>query len=128
MDSAIRIKKWVSASGQHAETLFKVLGTGKEHSYLEVHPKTGRTNQIRVHAAWCGHHLVGDKMYHPDEEVFLAYFERDQKEFAEKKTGFHRCALHAAGLIFRHPGDGKFVEISCDLPEDLEKLWFRCLY
>ena len=55
----------VDPSGQSAETSYKVLKTGakNEWSLVELHPKTGRTHQIRVHMAHIGHPLIGDKRY-----------------------------------------------------------------
>lgn len=55
----------VDPSGQSAETKYKVLKSGskKDWSLVELHPKTGRTHQIRVHMAHIGHPLIGDKRY-----------------------------------------------------------------
>lgn len=58
-------KVMVDPSGQSAETSYKVLKTGTKNdwSLVELHPKTGRTHQIRVHMAYIGHPLIGDKRY-----------------------------------------------------------------
>ena len=61
-DCEIRIKKWVDAQGLPSRTIFKIIERGKHHSLIEAQPKTGRTNQIRIHCAASGHHLVGDKL------------------------------------------------------------------
>lgn len=55
----------VDPKGQSAETSYKVLKTGSKNdwSLVELHPKTGRTHQIRVHMAHIGHPLIGDKRY-----------------------------------------------------------------
>jgi len=55
----------VDAKGQSAETSYKVLKTGIQNdwSLVELHPKTGRTHQIRVHMAHIGHPLIGDRRY-----------------------------------------------------------------
>lgn len=55
----------VDPSGQPAETSYTVLQTGKDNTWslVELHPKTGRTHQIRVHMAHIGHPLIGDKRY-----------------------------------------------------------------
>lgn len=55
----------VDIKGLSAETSYKVLKTGKNNdwSLIELHPKTGRTHQIRVHMAHIGHPLIGDKRY-----------------------------------------------------------------
>lgn len=55
----------VDPQGQTAETSYKVLKTGinKDWGLVELHPKTGRTHQIRVHMAHLGHPLIGDRRY-----------------------------------------------------------------
>lgn len=55
----------VDSRGQNAETSYKVLKTGVKNdwSLVELHPKTGRTHQIRVHMAHIGHPLIGDRRY-----------------------------------------------------------------
>src|SRR5690606_34289634 len=74
--SQIRIKKWVVPDGQSALTHFKVEERASEHTLLRAFPVTGRTNQIRIHAAYSGLVLLGDKLFHPDENVFLTYYEQ----------------------------------------------------
>lgn len=50
-------------NGKEAETQFRVLQRGEKMSLLEVHPLTGRTHQIRVHAAQSSYPCVGDELY-----------------------------------------------------------------
>jgi 23S rRNA pseudouridine1911/1915/1917 synthase len=52
-------------TGKEAETRFRALDTTPGTSLLEVRPLTGRTHQIRVHLAACGHPVVGDSLYGP---------------------------------------------------------------
>lgn len=131
-DSEIRIKKWVDPLGLPALTEFQCLGRAQvdrqQYSLLRAIPLTGRTNQIRVHAAYSGHHLVGDKLYHPDESVFLEYFETRDNRRAAQRTGFYRCCLHAARLRYQHPETREFVDIESALPPDMGDLWLRLLY
>jgi 23S rRNA pseudouridine1911/1915/1917 synthase len=49
--------------GRYAETEYHTLKAYKFHTYLEVHPLTGRTHQIRVHMASIGCPIAGDKVY-----------------------------------------------------------------
>ena len=51
------------AGGQTARTDWRVLGRGGGMSWIEFHPKTGRTHQIRAHAALLGCPLLGDPIY-----------------------------------------------------------------
>lgn len=122
-DSAIRIKKWVVPGGLDALTRFVTLDRSPEHSLLRAVPETGRTNQIRIHAAHAGHHLVGDKLYHPDEQVFLDYFEQGNTAAVQQRAGFHRLCLHASKLVFTHPEIRRMVEVESPLPDDMMSLW-----
>jgi 23S rRNA pseudouridine1911/1915/1917 synthase len=121
--STIRIKKWVVKDGLPAETRFSVLDRKAEYSLLKAEPKTGRTNQIRIHCAVKGHPIVGDKLYHPDENVFQQYFENGNTAEVIEQTGFFRLCLHAARITFPHPETRKHCEVETPLPDELKNLW-----
>lgn len=53
----------VSDSGEPARTDFRVVEAFGGSTWLAAHPRTGRTHQIRVHAAACGHPILGDDKY-----------------------------------------------------------------
>jgi len=53
----------LSRSGRPAVTDWRVLGRGDGMSWLELRPRTGRTHQVRVHAAGLGHPVLGDTVY-----------------------------------------------------------------
>jgi len=101
----------VSQAGKSAETLFTRLKQFQEVTLVHAAPKTGRTHQIRVHAAWLGHPIVGDDRYGEDEM---------NKAF--KKRGFKRLFLHAEQLEFAHPVSGAPLCFTAPLPDDLEIL------
>ncbi len=122
-DSQIRIKKWVVPGGLPSRTNFEVLDSKSGGSLLRAIPLTGRTNQIRIHAAYSGHVLYGDKLFHPDESVFIEYFEQGQTERVTQETGFPRLALHAEKLAFTHPVTKAQIELSSPLPPDLADFW-----
>ena len=98
----------VSQSGKSAETLFTRLKQYQEATLVHAAPKTGRTHQIRVHAAWLGHPIVGDDRY-GENELNKAF----------KKRGYKRLFLHAEQLRFAHPVSGEPLSFSAPLPEDL---------
>ncbi len=52
-----------SAGGAPAATSWRLLGTAGSKSWLELHPHTGRTHQIRAHCAAIGHPILGDPVY-----------------------------------------------------------------
>jgi 23S rRNA pseudouridine1911/1915/1917 synthase len=62
-DSRDRRRMRVDPAGRHAVTEYKVLARPPHVSLLRLEPATGRTHQIRVHAAHAGHPIVGDDLY-----------------------------------------------------------------
>lgn len=101
----------VSQAGKTAETLFTRLKQYQDATLVHAAPKTGRTHQIRVHAAWLGHPIVADDRYGDDET---------NKMF--KKRGYKRLFLHAEQLQFAHPLTGKPLHFFAPLPSDLQQL------
>ena len=63
----------VGANGKPATTHYKVLRTSPHYSLLELHPKTGRTHQLRVHLAKQDHPIIGDVLYEgqPADRLYL---------------------------------------------------------
>lgn len=114
----------VSAGGMPSRTVFRVMERSDHATLLEARPYTGRPNQIRVHAAWLGHHVLGDKVYHADPAVYHAYWQDGNVESTQLLAGFPRHALHAAKIAFEHPLGGRF-EVESPLPADLRALWRR---
>jgi 23S rRNA pseudouridine1911/1915/1917 synthase len=99
--SRIRLKLWHNtADGLEALTHCVHLAGFEDYSLFACLPQTGRTNQIRVHLAAVGHWIVGDKMYHPDEDVFLNFYEEGFTDFVSEKTELPRHWLHNTGIQF----------------------------
>ena len=96
----------VRADGRSAVTLFKVLKRFEKNTLAEFELKTGRTHQIRVHAAYMGHPVVGDKVYGYKNQRF-------------KLDG---QLLHAKKLEFTHPHTGEKMSFECELPDYFKKV------
>ena len=77
-------KRWgVKTGGKYSETLYRVEKRFSNKSLLSLVPVTGRTNQLRIHCAYSGHPIIGDKIYKGREN--------------------ERLCLHASNLSFYHP-------------------------
>jgi 23S rRNA pseudouridine1911/1915/1917 synthase len=118
-----RTKQAVIEAGLPSQTSFKVLEKTARFTLLEVSPRTGRTHQIRVHAAHVGLPLVGDKKYHPNENIFLEYADHGFTENVEKNCFSERLCLHATAISFIHPNSGQSYHIECPMPADMAKIW-----
>ena len=92
--------------GRHSVTHYDTLEAFRGATLLEVHLETGRTHQIRVHAAAIGHPCVGDPLYGGDPVLGA-------------RLGLQRQWLHAVELGFEHPGSGELVRFASPYPDDL---------
>lgn len=99
----------VARDGKEAVTDFRVLERIGETTLVEASPLTGRTHQIRVHAQYLGHPLLGDEKYGRDD------LNRHYRQLA----GLQRLFLHARDLQLRLPGATKKTELHCPLAADL---------
>src|ERR1700743_1008483 len=102
----------VAAAGKDSVSVFKPLQFfGPLATLMEVDIPTGRTHQIRVHASYAGHPLLGDDKY------------GDRERNAEMKgLGLKRTFLHAQSIAFDWPGTGVPFHANAPLPEELTKV------
>jgi RluA family pseudouridine synthase len=100
--SSIRIKQSVCEDGKPSQTRFRQLKTIGKRAYLQIHPMTGRTHQIRVHASASGFPIVGDKLYGLTERDFLRWLEEGEF-FLKARNLPNRQLLHAHQIDFVHP-------------------------
>ncbi|MBI3208162.1 MAG: RNA pseudouridine synthase [Candidatus Solibacter usitatus] len=94
--SAILVRRGVNAEGQSAKTEFHPLTGIDGFTLARVIPHTGRLHQIRVHANWMGHSVVGDKIYGPDENHFLEFLRDGWTAHLEASLLLNHHALHAS--------------------------------
>ncbi|MBO5012324.1 MAG: RluA family pseudouridine synthase [Elusimicrobia bacterium] len=91
--------------GREAVTGYKVLERKNGFTYIELYPKTGRTNQLRVHLSWLGYPVLGDWLY--------------------RGATADRLMLHARRIEFKHPFTGKKLKFEAPVPPDFEAAWKR---
>lgn len=115
----LRTKTGVVPAGQgkRAITHFTPLAVGGGVTLAQVTTETGRMHQIRAHAEWLGHSLVGDKIYGPDQNLFLEFIDTGWTPALAARLGLPRQALHCAELDLRPCGEPHVFR--ADLPEDL---------
>ncbi len=77
---------------------------------------TGRQHQVRATLFSLGFPLAGDKLYGPDERLFLKIKTQDLSADEFAKLRFDRQALHAAVLEFRHPFTGELLRFESPFP------------
>jgi RluA family pseudouridine synthase len=118
----IGIMRVDSKNGKKSKTNFEVLESfpGPGYVLLDCQPLTGRTHQIRVHAAHVGLKIVGDTLY-GGKPLWLSRLKKDYhlKPGKEERPLISRVALHAEQLQLKHPINGDNVTISAPWPHDL---------
>lgn len=97
------LERRVDAAGDPAITHYRVLSFSDRAALVKLQLDTGRTHQIRVHMKYIGHPLLGDFLYHPEN------------------NDFPRQALHSYSLAFSHPITGESMFFQCPPADDMEK-------
>ncbi|NLN81339.1 MAG: RluA family pseudouridine synthase [Clostridiales bacterium] len=86
---------------KNAVTHYEVIARYTGYSHIRVRLETGRTHQIRVHMAYLGHPVAGDVVYGGGRQP----------------AGLRGQCLHARTIGFAHPRDGRYIELTGDLPD-----------
>ncbi len=95
----------------HAVSLYSVVETaGQVLAWLSMRPVTGRTHQLRAHAAHIGHPIVGDPRYF------------DLKDWQLPGGIQNRLHLHARRITVPHP-DGGTLDVTAPLPAHMVQSW-----
>ena len=105
--------------GKQALTHWTRIAAARAVTLLRCRLDSGRTHQIRVHAAHAGHPLVGDPTYLRRRPAAAAILPPDQRD---RLLDFPRQALHATLLGFRHPATGEALRFVTPPPDDFQSL------
>jgi 23S rRNA pseudouridine955/2504/2580 synthase len=109
-ESFMRIAKHGEKGASHAVSYYAVIDTmAQKLSWLSMKPVTGRTHQLRVHAAEIGHPILGDPKYFDVENW-------------EVPGGIqHKLHLHARRIVVPHPRGKGTIDVSAPLPPHMEQ-------
>ena len=122
----IHVRQCCHPLGRPCRTEFEVLRRvpAREHlpamSLVRCIPHTGRMHQIRVHLAYLGYPIVGDKIYGGDERNYLDFIEYGWTPQLASRLFIARHALHAASLSF--PFGDTAINVNSPMPEDMRLL------
>lgn len=98
-------KQAVVSKGREAHSLFVTKEANDDASLMDVRIMTGRTHQIRVHAAFCQHPVVGDTLY----------------GFRHQRHRFSHHLLHARSLSFLHPFSHKRIGVTAPFDAEFQR-------
>ena len=109
-------KKMSARARRSREAVTRIIRAEKLRvlTLVQVAIHTGRTHQIRVHLSAIGHPIVGDPLY--------GGVHRRVPGDLRAVTHLERPFLHAARLVFKHPRDGRWMEFTSELPDDLQRV------
>ncbi len=117
-----------AAQGKPSVTRFRrravtAIPDGLAVSLVEAEPLSGRTNQIRVHAAHSGHPVLGDKIYGVDPALARAFVRDGETEEILRAAGAPRHLLHCRRLELEHPAEGPPLDLRAPLPDDIRRVF-----
>jgi 23S rRNA pseudouridine1911/1915/1917 synthase len=108
--------------GKEACSYYEVIERFDGYSFCRVHPRTGRTHQIRVHLASVGCPVLADKVYSGRDHLRLSDIaESVGRDSSADELLLPRQALHASRLRFHHPRLRKTIEAEAPLPAEFRK-------
>ncbi len=111
-DAKMQVAHHGDEGASHAVTYYAVVETAAQKlSWLSMKPVTGRTHQLRAHAAHIGHPIVGDPKYFNIENW-------------ELPGGIqNRLHLLARRIVVPHPRSGKPIDVTAPLPQHMQQSW-----
>jgi 23S rRNA pseudouridine955/2504/2580 synthase len=108
----MRIARHGEDEASHAVSVYSVVDqAGQKLAWLSMRPVTGRTHQLRAHAAHIGHPIIGDSKY----------FEVDPNW--ELPGGMqNKLHLHARRIVMPHPAGGT-LDVTAPVPAHMQQSW-----
>jgi 23S rRNA pseudouridine955/2504/2580 synthase len=111
-EERMRVARHGADDASHAVSLYSVVDqAGQKLAWLSMRPVTGRTHQLRAHAAHIGHPIIGDPKY------FEADGNWDFPGGMQKKLH-----LHARRIVIPHPAGGT-LDVTAPLPPHMQQSW-----
>ncbi len=117
--SPVFVKSCVRPDGQASISHFTPVVSANGFTLVRVVTETGRKHQIRAHAQWLGHLMVGDKIYGPDARCYLDFIDHGWTPALAAKLLMERQALHCAEIDLR-PAGLEYV-FTAPMPADLRE-------
>jgi 23S rRNA pseudouridine1911/1915/1917 synthase len=114
-DSVVYTKRVIDPAGKPSRTEYQVVRRLRGFTVVNLVAHTGRTHQLRVHMASLGHPIVGDKIYGPDERLYLEFIEKGVTGEMLRQLLMPRQALHAGKIVLA----GR--SFAAPLPEDMRE-------
>lgn len=99
-----RVVEAGTVGAQEAHTAFHPLAARNGYTLVGVELNTGRKHQIRAHAEWLNHRVVGDKLYGPDPTLYLEFATQGWTTRHSALLATTRQALHCAAIDLRPAG------------------------
>lgn len=107
-------------TNETAFTLLEPVAFDGLYSSVRAIPETGRLHQIRATLCSLGFPLLGDKLYGPDDTLYLKIADDLISPDEWKALVLKRQALHAYYLCFPHPETGEIMKFEAVVPEDMQ--------
>lgn len=109
-DARMQVARHGDEGASHALTYYAVVDQAAQKlAWLSFKPVTGRTHQLRAHAAHIGHPIIGDPKYF------------DIRDWELPGGIQNRLHLLARRIVIPHPRTGKPIDVTAPLPPHMQQ-------